>query len=314
MEFSTPILFLTWKRIDITKKVFGKIKAIKPRKLYISSDGPRLNKSGEEEKISQVRDYLLDNIDWNCEVKTLFYNENKGCRNAVSKAISWFFDNENEGIILEDDCVPTEDFFYFCQSLLEKYRHDNRIWCISGDNFQDKFWRGDGSYYFSRYNHCWGWASWKRCWTFYEDNLESWPKLKSENYLDNIFDNNIQKRYWSDIWDGLYYENKPDSWAYRWTYTCMINNGLTALPNKNLVENIGFDEDSTHTHKRRNYRPNLNSSRKVDFLNLKHPSFILRNKAADHYTEINKFSRRNIYPIYLLKKFLKIFLKFIMFK
>ena len=308
MKFETPILFLTWKRLEITKKVFVIIKKIKPTKLYISSDGHRQEVKGEDIKVQETRDFLMSNIDWECDVKTLFYEKNNGCRKAVSRAISWFFENEDEGIILEDDCLPSLEFFPFCQELLKKYRFDERIWCVSGNNFQNNIIRGDGSYYFSRYNHCWGWASWKRCWRKYDSNLNSWPFLKSYSHLENIFDNNRQKKYWQKIWDKLYLHDKPDSWAYRWTYSCMVNSGLTLLPNKNLVTNIGFGEDSTHTKEKKQNIPKLDNDLRDYFVNIKHPKFVLRDKKADFYTEENYFSGPKIFSFLFLNKiFMRLF-------
>ena len=158
-----------------------------------------------------------------------------------------FFQHVNEGIILEDDCIPHPDFFSYCSILLNRYRHDTRIWCISGSNFQDGQWRGDGSYYFSRYNHCWGWASWRRSWQHYDADLSQWTRLYDGGFLRTIFDDSVERHHWKQIWQCLLEKGRPDSWAYRWTFTCLINGALTALPNRNLVENVGFGEDATHT-------------------------------------------------------------------
>lgn len=154
----TAVLFLVFNRPETTKTVFEAIRKAKPKRLYIAADGPRKHREGENEKVSSVRQ-IVTYVDWPCDVKTLFRDENLGCKSAVSGAITWFFNHEEEGIILEDDCLPHPDFFPFCESLLKRYANDERIWVITGNNFQNGIQRGEASYYFSRYNHVWGWAS-----------------------------------------------------------------------------------------------------------------------------------------------------------
>ena len=185
-KFNTPILFLIFNRPDTTFKVFEEIRKIKPAKLYIAADGPRPNVIGEEEKCTASRN-IIKQVDWDCDVKTLFREKNLGCKIAVSSAISWFFENVEEGIILEDDTFPTQSFFWFCQELLDFYRNDSRIMHISGNNFQLGKIRGEGSYYFSKYNHIWGWATWKRAWRFYDVSLNTFPIFVQRKVIKNIF-------------------------------------------------------------------------------------------------------------------------------
>ena len=161
--FETPILFITFNRPDTTKRVFEAIKKIKPKKLFISADGPRENKVGEKQKCLTVRS-IFDNIDWDCEVKTLFQEKNLGCKIAATTAVTWFFQSVEEGIIIEDDCLPNKSFFLFCQKMLATYRKHEAIMHISGTNFQFGNKRGEASYYFSRCIHMWGWATWRRAW------------------------------------------------------------------------------------------------------------------------------------------------------
>ena len=157
-KLETPVLFLVFNRPDTTAQVFEAIRQAKPPRLYVASDGAREDKEGELEKVKQVRE-IVSQVDWNCEVKTLFRDKNLGCKIAVSSAIDWFFEQEEMGIILEDDCLPHPTFFRFCQELLERYRDDERIGMISGNNFQFGRKCTDYSYYFSMYSHIWGWAS-----------------------------------------------------------------------------------------------------------------------------------------------------------
>jgi len=210
---------------------------------------------------------------------------------GVSSAIDWFFENEEEGIILEDDCLPCQSFFWFCEELLDRYRGDVRIMAVSGDNFQKAPARNEFSYYFSRFNHCWGWASWRRAWLHYEKDMQSWPYILDNGYMQDILLDKAATKYWSKMFETAY-RNEIDSWAYRWTFSCWVQNGLTVLPNVNLVSNIGFDEDATHT----TGKDNANS--KIPVFNLlfplKHPKWMIRDDRADHYTRKKIYSQPNI--------------------
>jgi len=211
---------------------------------------------------------------------------------GVSSAIDWFFENEEEGIILEDDCLPSQSFFWFCEELLERYRLDMRIMAVSGDNFQKDPARNEFSYYFSRFNHCWGWASWRRAWSYYEKDMRSWPYIRDNNYMQDILLDKAVVKYWGKIFETAY-RNEIDSWAYRWTFSCWIQNSLTVLPNVNLVSNIGFDGDATHT----TGKDNANSQIPVFNLlfPLKHPNWMIRDKRADEYTQKTTFNQPNIF-------------------
>ncbi|QNI83318.1 nucleotide-diphospho-sugar transferase [Synechococcus sp. RS9907] len=229
--------------------------------------------------MAATRAVVEHEIDWPCQIERLYSDVNLGCRLGVSHAITWFFDQVEEGIILEDDCVPHPDFFFYCSSLLERFRHDTRVWCISGNNFQDGQWRGDGSYYFSNYNHCWGWSSWRRCWHHYDSDLRQWPALRESGLLDTIFEDPLEHKYWSCVWQRLLESGEPDTWDYQWMFTCLVNRGLTALPNRNLVSNVGFGEDATHTTHVAD--PTLADQ---SLGRLRHPTFVLRNASADAYS------------------------------
>jgi hypothetical protein len=171
--FKTPILFLVFNRPETTKFVFESIRSVKPAKLYICADGPRPNVENDKIHCSAVRK-IVSNIDWECEVKTLFRIENKGCGKGVSEAITWFFSNEEEGIILEDDCLPNDSFFYYCSDLLDKYRFDTRIMHIGANNFLDDTISVENDIYFSSISHIWGWATWKRAWDSYDFKLQNY--------------------------------------------------------------------------------------------------------------------------------------------
>ena len=274
-HLKTPVLFLVFNRLEQTKKVFDVICKTKPPRLYIASDGPRESCHGENEIVEAVRDYVMTNINWQCEVKTLFRKKNLGCKYAVSKAITWFFDNEEMGIILEDDCVPSLSFFLFCQELLEKYKNDTRVWHIGGTNPIDKD-NISNSYYFSLYNRIWGWASWRRAWKYYDVNIRFWPVIKTNKILYNIF-NRKEAKYYEKIFDEVYNGN-IDTWDYQW-FLIRLLNGRAIIPTTNLVTNIGFGEGATHTI---NVDSELSELKRSDIMfPLKHPQFIIEDFLRD---------------------------------
>jgi hypothetical protein len=291
LNLNTPILFLIFNRLNTTKKVFETICQARPLNLYIASDGFRPECQGEMEKVQEIRDYVIDHINWDCEVKTLFREQNLGCRVAVSTAIDWFFHHELEGIILEDDCLPHPSFFLFCQELLEKYRDDNRIMTISGDNFQFGKNRNGNSYYFSRYNHCWGWASWRRTWKYFDIEMEDWPKIRDEGWLKDIFHDSSSVNYWKNVFQSTY-EGKINTWDYILAYSCWLQNGLNILPSVNLVSNIGFGEGATHTNNKTNIFANM-PVEEIRFP-LQHPSFMIRDNIADCSTQKSMYGTKKI--------------------
>lgn len=299
--FKTPILFIIFNRPDTTSIVFSAIKKIKPKYLFVAADGPRDNREGEKEKCLTTRD-IIKEIDWDCELKTLFREKNLGCKIAVSGAITWFFENVGEGIILEDDCLPNISFFNFCEELLTKYRDDERIMQIGGVNFQDGKLRSDGTYYFSKKNHIWGWATWKRAWDMYDINMSNFPKFKEQNQILNITNNKkLQKKLLDKI--QYVYDGKLDTWDYQWEYTILSNNGLVILPNYNLVSNIGFNQDATHT----TGHDELLANKPTDEINIiTHPSFVINNTEADEYL-FNKEIRENRIDRKIIRKIKKIF-------
>jgi hypothetical protein len=284
---NTPLLLIAWRRPHTLRKVIDAIRPLLPARMYVACDGPNPERPGEADKVAATRRVIEQEIDWPCQIERLYSDVNQGCRVGVSRAISWFFDQVEEGIILEDDCVPHPDFFSYCSTLLDRYRDDTRVWCISGNNFQDGHWRGDGSYYFSRYNHCWGWASWRRCWMHYDGDLAQWPDLRSSDLLKSIFSDPVERRYWSKIWQALLYKGQPNTWDYQWTFTCLANGALTALPNRNLVSNVGFGEDATHTTGRA-----IDTSVGEGIDVSRHPSFVLSDSIADRYTFDRNFGGR----------------------
>jgi hypothetical protein len=296
-NFNIPVLFLVFNRLDTAKQVFAIIRQIKPRYFYIAADGARNDKPGEREKCAAVRQYILDNIDWPCEVKTLFRDKNLGCKMAVSGAISWFFQNEEWGIILEDDCLPDLSFFPFCQELLEKYKNDETIAVISGDDFNpDKV--GDGDYYLSRIPHIWGWATWRRTWEKYDVAMAEFPRFKKDGAIKKIWSNKRVQNYWIDILSEVY-QGKIDTWDYQLTFSLFINNSFCICPNVNLVSNIGFGNEATHTLLKINKLQNIPS--KTMSFPLVHPKEVVVNKKMDMFVN-KKIFLKNYWPKLFLRK------------
>lgn len=279
---SSPVLFLLFNRPDLALRVFERIREARPPKLFIAVDGPRLDQDGEMEACGECRE-ITNKVDWECEVYTLFRDKNLGCRRAVGEAITWFFDHVEEGIILEDDCLPDPSFFPFCLELLERYRDDERVMCISGDNFQNGQLRGKASYYFSIFNHCWGWATWRTSWQHFDTEMLLWPEIKERQLLEGFLTNNAAI-HWSKIFDQLY-KQQIDSWAYIWGLSCWSQHGLAILPNVNLVSNIGFGKGSTHTEDSSSWISAMPT--KEMFFPMDHPTLVMRDILADRFTEAN---------------------------
>ncbi len=279
-----PVAFIVFNRPHTTKRVFEVIRSAKPPILLVIADGPRNNRQGEIDKCQAVRD-IIDTVDWPCRVLKNFSDINLGCRRRVSSGITWVFDHVEDAIILEDDCLPDPSFFYFCQEMLERYKNDPRIMHICGCNFQDGYIHGDGSYYFSKFSHIWGWASWRRAWRHYDVAMTSFPSFKEQGQIQNIFPNKNTHKDWLSKLQAVY-SGEIDTWDLQWMYTVWIQNGLSIIPNVNMISNIGFGPDATHTK----VNTNLSNINRYRIEEIKQPSFILACKKADDYTNVNQFS------------------------
>ena len=244
MSYNTPILFLVFNRPEKTQIIFDIIKKLKPKKLYISADGPRKNRIKDNLLCDQVRS-IVKKINWDCEQKIKFNNTNLGCKINVIESIDWFFSNVEEGIILEDDCVPSESFFYFCEELLSKYKNNEKIMQINGFNSGlNSYLDTDDSYYFSKLNTTWGWATWRRAWQKFDYNLESYIEFKQKGKIKEFYkDKGISK--WMEKYLDKTFNKEDNIWSINWAFSILKNSGLCITPNINLIENIGFDKQST---------------------------------------------------------------------
>lgn len=289
-SLETPIAFLIFKRPDTTQKVFEVIREMQPKRLFVVADGPRSDRPGEADQTTATR-AIIERVDWDCEVLKNYSEVNLGCAKRVSSGLDWVFSQAEEAIILEDDCVPDLTFFRFCEESLARYRHDERMMSISGQNVQFGRTQTKDSYYFSRYHHCWGWATWRRAWEHFDFDMVHWPEIREQNFLQDLFCDPTAARFWHQTFQATY-DGVIDSWANRWMLACWLQNGLSILSKNNLVSNIGFGIGSTNT-KNRVKKVNLYASmptKKVEFP-LKHPQFIIRNTQADNYTQKTLYSQ-----------------------
>ena len=280
---NTPVAFLIFNRPETTEQVFEEIRKANPKKLFVVADGPRPNNQKDIEGCEAARK-IINKVDWDCEVMKNYSNVNLGCKKRVSSGITWVFENTNEAIFLEDDCLPHQSFFRFCQELLNYYRNDERIMMISGDNFQDGKMVTNNSYYFSSYSHIWGWASWKRAWQKYDVEMKLWPFIRETKYLDYWLSNKKALAHWEEEFRRLY-NNKIDTWDFQFLFACWINQGLSILPQVNLVSNIGFGTGASHTGDGNKKASNIPV--KEIIFPLKHPEIVMRNLEADMYEEEN---------------------------
>jgi hypothetical protein len=312
---NTPILIVAFNRADKVQRVFNRVREVQPKQLFLSVDGARVHKSGEAEKVKAVQD-IINQVDWECEVKTLFRDENLGCRMGVSGGIDWFFEQVEYGIILEDDCVPDVSFFRFCEELLERYKDEERIMQISGSNLiPEKFSQYGTSYIFSNFALIWGWATWRRAWQKRDVHLTDFPRFVKENKINNLISDWGGQRYMVDKFQDTYLKIN-NSWAYAWFCNILNNNGLTILSTNNLIQNIGIDEEATHTKGSGLERYQLGSTG-VEFP-LKHPEKIEKvdEKMAMEIFYVNYKPKQlllinKIIPMGLLKAFRKVMAMFL---
>ena len=241
----TPVLFLVFNRPETTRRVFETIRQARPRRLFVAADGPKEHVPDGARRCRETREAALA-VDWACEVKTLLRTRNLGCKVAVSSAITWFFQHVEEGIILEDDTLPIASFFPFCQQQLAYYREDHRVMHIGGNSFQLGVHRGDGSYHFSNYNHIWGWATWRRAWKHYHPDIPFLTSFRRCRIIEAIFPNKADQDFWMQIFQRVA-RGEIDTWDYQWTLTIWNQGGISLLPCVNMVSNIGFDANATHT-------------------------------------------------------------------
>lgn len=299
-SLNTPVLFLIFNRPEQTREVFEAIRKVRPRQLFVAADGPRQNKESDAENCRKAREVVTQNIDWPCELKTLFRDQNLGCGRAVSGAITWFFEHVEEGIILEDDTLPGPGFFRFCTELLEKYRTDDRVMTISGSCMPCKGCpEMKYSYFFSNWDYMWGWATWRRAWKHFDYEMKGYDYMVKHGFFgENYYPINI-KYYLKYTYDLSFYENdRVTWWSYQWGFARKINSGLVVVPKRNMIRNIGFGAGATNT---------LDAERgdKLQFeemeFPLKHPDFVMIDRVRDDQV----FKENLQYPGSTFKSYVK---------
>jgi GT2 family glycosyltransferase len=300
-----PVLLITFNRPDTTAIVLDSIRKAKIKRLYIFNDAPRYG--NKEDEIARIEiQNLIKNIDWECEVKTNFPDKNLGCGPGPSSAITWAFTNEDRLIILEDDCVPALPFFSYCNNLLEKYKNDTRIWLVSGNNYSEEQIVGEYDYFFSKYGHSWGWATWKRCWAHFDIEMKKFPQYeKDRRYLD-AYTTKREALFFFDKQKRIYTDKTKMShiWDFQAGFMIRSNSGLCIVPRKNLVRNIGYF--GTHSEEKNKFH---DCPVDEDYTVRIHPDFVLINKDYDLYHFMNHWrgSRRTFVSkiINKLRKYIK---------
>lgn len=285
--FDVPVGLVIFNRPEHTARVLAEIARVRPRKLMVAADGPRPTHPNDAVLCQAARAVVEQTVDWDCDLRTLYSDVNLGLAVRVATACDWFFSQEEEVIVLEDDCVPNPSFFPFCAELLERYRNDPRVMVISGDNCQFGRNRTPYSYFFSRYPHIWGWASWRRTWNLYDPKISQWPELRRTDWLARMLNDSRAERYWRRILDGTYM-GRMNTWDYQLLFAIWMAGGLCVIPENNLVSNIGFGAGATHTTE--SGSPLANMPVHPVELPLRHPPEVLRHVAADEYDDRTQFT------------------------
>ncbi|HEX8425462.1 nucleotide-diphospho-sugar transferase [Hymenobacter sp.] len=298
VAFATPVLLVIFSRPDTTRRVLDTLRQARPTRLYVAADGPRPNHPTDAARCVETR-AVIDEVDWPCEVFTLFHDENLNCGRAPVTAMNWFFSHETEGIILEDDCVPAPSFFRFCEELLARYRDDTRVMHIGGNNFGSEAQLPPApdapSYHFSGQRNSWGWATWRRAWALYDYEMRGFHEAVASGAFEGVFTSQLEKRYrLGKMADVLKLPAPADVWDYQWEYTIAMNSGLYIVPAVNLVGNIGFGNNSTHTHD----EGDMMGARPAADLAfpLRHPTYVRRDYRRDQ-KRFNEFFKSRLSAI-----------------
>ncbi len=288
MSQCPPIALIMFNRPELTAQLLEAIAPHRPTRLFVIADGPRQDHAEDARRVAQCRE-LIDQLRWpGCHIDRIYSDCNLKCGPRIATGLDAVFSQVPEAIVLEDDCLPHPDFFEYCRLLLQRYRDDARIMHIGANNFQNPQCCGDYSYIYSKYNHCWGWATWARAWKMFDHSMKSWPDVRDSHWLRYICDSDEETVYWHDVFEQRYAAKVPDTWALSWTYACWIHGGLSIYPSVNLVSNRGFGPDGTHCRRADDPAGNLPVH---PILPLKHPPMMVRHQDADRHTYRVLFER-----------------------
>jgi hypothetical protein len=285
----TPVALLIFNRPDLTAQVFEAVRAARPKRLLVVADGPR--NDAERARCEAAR-AAATKVDWECRLETNFSDGNLGCKRRVSSGIDWIFEQCEDAIILEDDCLPAPSFFPFCEKLLRRYRDDERVMAIGGTNLDTRSPTRAETYFFTRYGSICGWASWRRAWKHYDVELRAWPEVRRSGRLRDVFDRRAERWYWTQIFD-LMSDGAIDTWDYQWYFARFFQNGLVAVPSVNMVANLGFRSDATHTPEAmpKVWEP---AKERHDLRELVHPPVVVTSRDADRFYFDEVFNPRGL--------------------
>lgn len=288
----TPVALILFNRPQHTAQVFERIAAARPQQLFLIADGPRPGRPEDREKCAHAR-AVVERIDWDCDVQRAYADTNLGCGVRPASGIEWVFEHVEHCIILEDDCVPDPSFFPYCEALLDRFRDDERVMTISGRNHFTRRVDAPYSYHFTLFPNCWGWATWRRAWRLYDFNIPLWRELRPSGWLADVLREPQAVNYWAPLFDKAYEAGAAlDYWDHQWSFTCWSQYALAIAPNVNLVQNLGFGADATHTRSTADYRAQAAAETMV--LPLRHPPFVARDVQADRQRLEMLFSRKKV--------------------
>lgn len=286
----TPIALVLFNRPQHTARVFERIAAARPQQLFLIADGPRADRPDDRENCARAR-AVVERIDWDCDVQRAFSDINLGCGVRPATGIQWVFEHVESSIILEDDCVPDASFFPYCEALLDRFQDDERVMTVSGRNHFTRNVDGPYSYHFTLFPNCWGWATWRRAWRLYDFNIPLWRELRHSEWLADVLREPQAVEYWAPLFDKACDAGPVlDYWDHQWSFTCWSQHGLSIAPNVNLVQNVGFGADATHTRSQTDYRAQAEA--KSMALPLRHPPYVARDVRADRQRLELLFSRK----------------------
>ncbi len=287
---NTPVVFLIYNRPELTRRAFESIRAVRPKTLFVVADGPKPGDDRDAELCAATR-AIANAVDWPCDLRADAADANLGCAERVASGITRVLEQVPEAIIIEDDCVADQSFFSFAAGMLSRYAADDRVFSITGDNFQFGREVTKDSYYFSRYPYCWGWATWARAWAHYDRGMKAWGDLRRSDWPERFFGDRRAANYWRTIFDRTY-DGRVSTWDYAWFLTSFVNEALTIVPRVNLVSNIGFSPGATHTTKRGSALANIPTAPLT--LPLRHPAAVARNEPADRHMQRRVFEHQRL--------------------
>lgn len=280
-QLETPVVLIIFNRPNVTRIVFEAIRAARPKELFVIADGPRDGKNGELEKCTEAR-AIVERVDWECAVHLDYSESNQGCKGRIVSGLNVVFEKVEKAIILEDDCLPDGTFFQFCQELLSEYEDSLEVGCIGGSSVSNRD-DSDSDYYFSRIPRIWGWATWRRVWSQYDASIDAWPEMKKTGIVESNSFSAASRKHWSLAFDEVYGQ-KLDTWDYQLVFSLWAHNQLSITPYSNLVSNLGFGVEATHTFNSLSSVANMETKPVV--FPLRHPDEIKCDELQDRQSEV----------------------------